>query len=96
MPKYNVPAIDFSNVPDKPEKHQPSIYIPMKPEWIGKLKLGEKIEITLKGKVKGTHVDNSENYPRSEVEVALDVVSYYKSEDQVGKFLREADKAEEG
>ena len=83
MPKYNVPAekpYDMPETSSKPKSRQPKVYIPFKPEWMKKVTVGEKIEITLKGEVVGLHLDESKNRSRSEVEVEVKSVEHYGSD----------------
>lgn len=90
MPVYKVPAVEHIDSPEKDEKRQPTLYVPMKSDWLKQISVGDKVEILVKGKIRGTHADESENFSRSEVELALDSVEYYN--DGIDKVIRDADK----
>ena len=89
MPKYKVPAHKPYEVVGESKSHQPRLYIPMKPEWLKKMAVGDKVDITIYGKVVGTNLTQGER-PKSDVEVEVSNVSYYPSDDSA-KVLMEED-----
>jgi len=91
MPEYKVPATKpFSSSPDEPKPYQPSVHIPMKPEWLKKTKVGDEMEITLHGKIVGTELSENDDRKTSEVRMEIDSVGYYPT-DKNAKVLMEED-----
>lgn len=92
MPKYNVPAEkSYRGVPDgETEMEQPRLSIPLKPEWVTKIKLGAKISLELSGKVVATELREGEERSRSEIDLAIDSVEYYPQSESA-KLLSEDD-----
>ena len=92
MPSYKPPAEPSFNTIDGEEKEgkrQPTVFVPMDPKWADAMKLGESIEITLKGKLIGFSVRKREGDKRdhSDMDIAVDLVSQpYGDEDSPKDF----------
>ena len=83
MPEYKVPEErDYSFEGETPKKNEKMrahrITLPFDPKQLKKVKVGDKIHLTLKGEVVGTHLDEGKR-SRSDIEFGLDTVGYYKN-----------------
>ena len=98
MPKYKVPAEKFDmavSASKRNKGHQPTVYVPMKPEWLTKLKLGQKLSIEIKGKVSGIESHERENHSRHEVQIEVEEVQYYgKKEAEVAEVFNTGEEDE--
>ena len=87
MPRYKVPPEpDYGmSMPasgnKRKKKRQPTVCIPMNPEWLAKMKVGAAIEVELRGKVVGIEKREDETESRNEIRLALDSVDYYSDKE---------------
>ncbi len=85
MPTYKVkPEQDYpmtAEAPKKKEKRYPSVYLPVSPEIIAALEVGQAVEVTLKGKVCGLESRQSSDpgsyNNKNEIRVELREVEAY-------------------
>lgn len=93
MPIYKVPAErGFGGVGLERKKQQPRVSIPMKPEWLKDLKIGQEVEISVKGKVVNLHMDEDSQRKSSDVSIAVDSTEYYKTKpNEVDKVFDDAE-----
>jgi len=89
MPNYKVPAEKSFGIEGKDEKRQPSVSIPMKPEWLTKIKMGETIDVLVRGKVEGLDSHESKSHSDSTVRVGVTEVEYYKTKKNMGDKMME-------
>ncbi len=92
MPKYKVPPErNYHGLePPSKKKQQPSVTIPMKPEWLGNINVGDGIELTIKGEVTEVRMSERKEYKDSEVTIAASTVEYYKK-GEVDKVFDDAE-----
>lgn len=76
MPSYKPKPHKMEPMEAGHAEMKPCVYLPIDPAWAKQLKVGESIEVTVKGKIAGLEIrERMKGYSRSEMDVELGEIS---------------------
>ena len=92
MPKYKVPAEPEYNTHEGESKRkksrQPTTSIPMKSDWLSKLKTDMKVSVEVSGTIVGINSSSDEHGEDHSIRIAVDSIEYYgKNEKEVDDVM---------